>query len=342
MTTPAEHLAHKRFVRAALGRVAEAGLGGIEAALAAAYHPQAQWRGSHPLNEMTGIEAIAEIVWKPLLRSLPDLERRDNILIGGTYEGDDLVGAVGHYCGTFRHDWLTIPATGQPLYIRYGEFHRMVDGRIAQSTVLIDVLDVIRQAGFWPVAPSLGTEEQWPGPFTADGIVLSEPDPAVSAANLAQMRQMQMLLGQHGDIATMGREAFLIPSQRWGWHEKMMWYGPAGIGTTRGVEGFVDNHRVPFRKAFHNTGGGKHYVRIGDGNYSATAGWPSLTLRHVGGGFMGLGPTGRDFTMRVMDFYLHHEGLIRENWVPIDILHTLLQFDIDILDRMQPLFRRAR
>ena len=34
--------------------------------------------------------------------------------------------------------------------------------------------------------------------------------------------------------------------------------------------------------------------------------------------------------MRVMDFYHHHEGLIRENWVPIDIAHILSQIDIDI------------
>ena len=45
--------------------------------------------------------------------------------------------------------------------------------------------------------------------------------------------------------------------------------------------------------------------------------------------------------MRVMDFYLHHEGLIRENWVPLDILNLLLQMDVDILDRMQPFFKRG-
>ena len=36
--------------------------------------------------------------------------------------------------------------------------------------------------------------------------------------------------------------------------------------------------------------------------------------------------------MRVMDFYLHNEGLIRENWVPIDIMHILKQIDIDVLN----------
>ena len=34
--------------------------------------------------------------------------------------------------------------------------------------------------------------------------------------------------------------------------------------------------------------------------------------------------------MRVMDFYLNHEGLIRENWVPIDIAHILHQIGIYI------------
>ena len=39
----------------------------------------------------------------------------------------------------------------------------------------------------------------------------------------------------------------------------------------------------------------------------------------------------KSVTMRVMDFYLHDEGLIRENWVPIDIMHILKQIDVDVL-----------
>ena len=40
-----------------------------------------------------------------------------------------------------------------------------------------------------------------------------------------------------------------------------------------------------------------------------------------------------------MDFYLHHEGLIRENWVPLDILHLLKQMDVDVLGRLRALGR---
>jgi predicted ester cyclase len=332
----------KRLVRERLSALAEAKPGELPRRLAAAYHPDAEWRGSHPLNELKGVEAMEATVWRPLLASFPDLERRDTILIGGDWNGGRWIGAVGHYCGTFREDWLTIPATGRPVYIRYGEFHRVEDGRIRQTTSLIDVLDVIRQAGFWPLAPSLGTEEQWPCPFTADGIVLSPQDPVVSAASLAQTLAMHRTLGDYDDEARAGREGLLAMPQREHWHPKMMWYGPAGIGTTRGLQGFVDYHQLPFRIAFPNRRGGNHYVRIGDGAYSATAGWPSVHAKHLGGDFCGVAPTGRDVTMRVMDFYLHHEGLIRENWVPIDIIHLLKQMDVDVFGRMRSHFRRGR
>ena len=45
--------------------------------------------------------------------------------------------------------------------------------------------------------------------------------------------------------------------------------------------------------------------------------------------------------MRVMDFYLHHEGLIRENWIPIDILHLLLQMGVDVFARTRSAFGRG-
>lgn len=341
---PSVHLTNKLFVYKALSALAEATPATLEKRLSEAYHSDAAWRGSHPMNEMQGIDAIASKVWGPLLASFPDLERRDLIVIGGHSHDTDKVATICHYCGTFRHDWLGIPATGKTIYLRSGEVHVIKDGKIAQSTVLIDVLDVIRQAGFWPVAPSLGREGRWPGPLTADGLVFREHDPAEGAASIAQTLAMHQALGGYNDEALAGREGLLNMPQKEHWHPKMMWYGPSGIGTTRGLSGFVDQHQLPFRLAFPNRRdgqlyrtGGHHYIRVGDGPYSVTGGWPSVRAKHLGGGFMGVGPTGRDINMRVMDFYLHHEGLIRENWVPIDIINVLLQMDVDVLDRLHNL-----
>ncbi len=206
----------------------------------------------------------------------------------------------------------------------------------------IDVLDVIRQAGIWPIAPSLGAELQWPGPIGPGGISFDPPDPDVSAASLTQTLAMHGTLGDYDGRAGLGRQGLIDMPQRLHRHPKMMWYGPCGIGTTRGIEGFVDGHQLPFRVAFPNRQGGNHYIRIGDGPLSVTGGWPSVRAQHLGGDFCGSGPTGRNVTMRVMNFYYHHEGLIRENWVPIDMLDLLLQMDVDVLGRMRRLVRGRR
>lgn len=350
------HLQNKRQIASALAELAELPESRIGAGLDRLYAPDAEWRGSHPLNDRNGTAAIAAEVWLPLRRAFPDLERRDSIVLGGSYEGRDYVAMVGHYCGTFRADWLTIPATGRPVFIRYGEVHQIVAGRIVQSNCLWDILDVIRQAGFWPLAPSLGSEGTWPGPLTGDGLVLRETDAAQSAASIAQTLAMHATLGAYDDLKGEGRDGLVNMPQKQHWHPKMMWYGPSGIGTTRGLQGFVDYHQLPFRTAFpKRKGGGQwdeiaelkaklgggHYIRVGDGPYSVTGGWPSVFARHLGGGFLGLGPTGRPVTMRVMDFYLHHEGLIRENWVPLDILDLLMQMGVDVLGRLQSQFRRG-
>ena len=340
MTT--RHVANKRLLRGAFAALAEAAPGEVAARLDAIYHLDAEWRGAHPLNEMHGTEAVAANVWLPLLRAFPDLERRELIVTGGAFEDRDYVAMVGHYCGTFRADWLGIPSNGRPIYLRYGEVHEVRDGRIVQSNCLWDVLDVIRQAGFWPIAPSLGTEGMWPGPIMGDGLVHHDTDPAHSAASLAQTLAMHRTLGAYDDASGAGRDGLLNMPQKQHWHPKMMWHGPSGIGTTRGLQGFVDYHQLPFRIAFPSRKGGGHYIRIGDGPYSVTGGWPSVFAMHTGDDFLGVGPTGRAVTMRVMDFYLHHEGLIRENWVPLDVLDLLRQMGVDVLARMQSHFRRGR
>ena len=91
--------ANKRFAVDALSAVAGARLREVGRRLADAYHPDAEWRGSHPLNEMQGVEAIEARVWSPLLHAFPDLERRDLLVAAGNYQGSDFVAAMGHYCG---------------------------------------------------------------------------------------------------------------------------------------------------------------------------------------------------------------------------------------------------
>lgn len=337
-----------------LRALAEAPPDRIAERLDALAHPQTEWRVAHPINQCAGNADVLAAAFRPLKAALPDLERRDSIFVGGTYGGQRLIAALGHYFGTMRGDWLGIPATNKTLCLRYGEVYRIdAEGRVTQASLLWDVLDAMRQAGQWPLAPALGNVELWPMPLTADGVRLSPSDPERSAASIAQTLAMHRTLYEHDDRANLSRESLIAMPQRRHWHPKMMWYGPAGIGATRGLDGFVDGHQLPFRIAFHRPQGTfeevnaerarrgvGHYIRIGDGPYSVTGGWPSVYAMHNGGGFCGLPPTGRPVFMRVMDFYLHHEGLIRENWVPLDMLDLLRQMGFDALARMREVLRR--
>ena len=354
-----ENLKNKQSVRQAMEKICASPSGDLLDAIASGYAADARWRGSHPINELEGLEAICDQAWKPLKSALPDMERRDEILVGGRYtdgsgKTKDLVACVGHYCGTFKKDWLDIPATGQPIWLRYGEVHEIENGKLVHSSCLWDILDFIRQAGFWPIAPSWGTEGRWAGPITCDGLVLTEQDMEQGLASIAQTLAMHRTLAEYDDHAKRGRQGLLDMPQKEHWHDKMMWYGPSGIGTTRGLAGFVDFHQLPFRLTWPGRLGGQtlidqgirtdagHYIQIGDGPYSVTGGWPSVVAEHTGGDVFGAGPTGRKIDMRVMDFYLHHEGKIRENWVPIDVIHILLQMGVDVMARVRDQFGRHR
>lgn len=344
----------RRHLFDALRRLADADPEAVGPELARLYSPEARWRGSQPFNEIADLEGV-EAVWRGLKQSLPDLERRDDIFLFGAFEGRDYVAAAGHYCGTFARDWLGVRATGRPVFLRYGEAHEIVDGRIGRSSCLWDVLDLMRQAGQWPLGRSAGREGRWPAPLTGDGVRLASSDPLRGRASLAQTLAMQETLGAANGPEHLTREGLLAMPQRDHWHPKMMWYGPSGVGMTRGLAGFVDQHQLPFRRGFPGRKGGPaldreprlrrelgagHFIRIGDGPYSVTGGWPSVVARHEGP-WLGLPATGRQLAMRVMDFYLHDEGRIRENWVPIDVIDVLGQMGLDVFARLRETARGA-
>jgi len=293
------------------------------------YHDDAVFHGPAPIDDLEGRGAIAAGFWEPLLTAFPDLEKNDYVLFGGEFEGSKWVCATGNLVGTFEDDWLDVPATSGPVWMRYGEFHRMEDGKIAETRVLIDVLDVLRQVGY-RFFPALGSEIVVPGPSTGDGIQLGACDDRESERTLQLVEDM-IFDGLHSyedeGLNGMGMEEY--------WHEDFMWYGPAGIGTTRGIDGFQDYHQGPFLEAFPDREGGNHVARFAEGNYCASTGWPSLTATHTGGGWLGLPATNKRVRMRVMDFWRREGDLLAENWVFIDMIDLLMQLGIDVLGRMR-------
>ncbi len=297
------------------------------------HHPEAVWHGTYPFGVLTGIEAIAA-VWADLRAALPDMERRDLIFVGGANQPDPrvttpraphLVAALGHYQGTFAADLQGIPATHGVVHLRYAEAHHVVDERIAESHVMLDLLDLMRQAGVWPKPPSLGAEGLWPGPATQDGLRLEDrPEDASDS--------LETVFKMHGALGGFDGKTLDSMDHADYWTEHFMYYAGAGIGMSRGLEGFRAHHQIPFLRAFPDRKGLGHFIRIADGPYAVTGG--TVTGTHLGE-WLGMTPTGRRVEIPVMDFYrLDETGRIAENWLPIDVLGIAHQMGKDILGRV--------
>ena len=88
------------------------------------------WQGPHPLNRMQGLHAMNTGYWGPLMQAFPDCRLEPYILMGGAFRGEEWVSTTGNIRAVFHNDWLGIPAHGREVSFRYGEFLKMVDGKI--------------------------------------------------------------------------------------------------------------------------------------------------------------------------------------------------------------------
>lgn len=336
-----ENVANKRRLIDIMGALAEAPAAELEDVIRDSYHADAVVHVTHPVNTLNTQAQISEQLWQPLRAALPDAERREDIVAGGRYRDTNWIGCTGHYVGTFMHDWLGIPASRQVVAVRYAEGHELRDGKIATSYLFIDFLDLMQQVGYWPIAPSLGSTIQWLPPKTHDGVILTPQDEVRSQRTIETVLKMHAALGQYNHRPPT-REVLDQMEMVKHWHPNFMWYGPSGIGTTRGLRGFEDYHQIPFLVAFPDRGGSDigHFIRIGDGYYAVTGGWGYLQGTHTGDNFLGMPATGKRIKMRVMDFYRCDDETIVENWIPMDIPHMLLQMGVDVFGRMRHQFRQ--
>ena len=272
-------------------------------------------------------------VFAGLFVAWPDLERRVFISIAGQDDdGAIWVGQAGYYTGTFAAPWLDIRATNRTAHMRFHEFFRMDGDRVVETQFGWDIPEVMMQAGVWPLAPSLGREWLVPGPATCDGL-----GPHGDGGDNAKAMILDMLVHMSRHPREGGPE--VMEMDRF-WHPKMHWYGPAGIGTARGIEGFRRHHQIPFLAAMPDRGSyrdrmGYHFFAEGD--FVGVTGWPNMKQTHSDPGWLGLPPTGKLITLKSLDFWRVENGLIRENWVLVDLIDLCQQIGIDVFARIREL-----
>ncbi len=290
-----------------------------------------RWRGVYPFRELRGVDSAVETFWQPLMRAVKHMQRRQDIFIAGTNEigGGEWVMSMGHFMGLFDAEWLGIRPTGKMINLRYAEFNRIENGRIAETGLFVDLIGFMQQAGVNPLPPSTGTYFVYPGPRFHDGLLFEDAPPAESEKTLSVVNQMVDDLSKLNDSGSMGCEPELLERS---WTKDMIWYGPAGIGASYTIPRYQQQHQLPFR---NNLDGKKfvgHECRFAEGKFACFFGWPNLSNRPLGG-FLGLPGGNVTAEMQVVDVYRREGDKLAENWVLIDIPYWLKQQGLDILER---------
>ncbi len=290
--------------------------------------PEAVVHFAHPLGTAVGAEAAFNTGFFPLREAFADLDRREMIRICGVDgQGQTWVGTMGWYMGRFGAPFLGIPPTGRLAVMRYKEFFRIEGRSVVEFQSLWDIPELMMQAGVWPMVPSLGRDFHAPPPADQGGLQVSGDGGEALRIVIDMLSGLQR---NRDGVAAMQLESF--------WHPKMTWYGPAGIGTARGISGFRHHHQAPFLEAMPDR---RALLERGhlfaEGDYVGFTAWPGMEMTLSGSGWLGLPGAGQTLTMRSLDFWRVEGQLIRENWVLVDLLDVYDQLGVDVLARMRDL-----
>lgn len=294
------------------------------------------FKGVYPFREQEGVEAAAEVFFKPLKQSLSRMQRRQDIFIGGENEidGTTWVMSMGHFMGLFDQDWLGIPRTRKMISLRYAEFNCVEDGKITKTGMFLDIIGMMQQAGVNPMPPQTGNYFVYPGPRNHDGLVFGDVPEQEGIDTLALVNKMVDDLTELNVSGAMGCPPEVLEKS---WSKDMIWYGPAGIGASYTIPRYQEQHQLPFRNNLGDKTFNGHVCRFAEGNFACFFGWPNLTNKPLGG-FLGMPGGEVRADMQVVDVYCRDGDKLSENWVLIDLPYWLKQQGLDVLKRTESIF----
>ena len=308
-------------------------------------HRDLRWHGPEPIAKLQGTEGFCNGFWQPLRASFPDLKRKIFIFMGGrssgrvdgdaARDGRMWVSGTGTLDGTFTHDYLGVPASGERISIRWGEFCKLQEGKITEIFCLLDFIDLMQQVGIEVLPPSLGADGVYSPPGVADGVMLDPQDESNSAYGLEHIRRFLfdgLNRYDQDHLSSMGMATFF--------HPDISWYGPGGIGACFSLKAFEDHHQRPWLQAYPDRKVVDIDALFAEGDYSAAAGWGDVVATHTGE-YKGVPATGNAIEFNGLDWWKRDGERFIENWVFVDMVHLFNQLGVDLFARMRQTTRRT-
>ena len=294
--------------------------------------------GPDPINELQGVAGFVTGYWEPLLQAFPDLKRQTHLFMGGVsngridgniaLDGKMWVSGTGLFTGTFTHDYLSIPTNGREVNIRWGECYRLENGKIVEIYFLLDLIDLMQQAGYQVLPPSRGKDHIYPPPRANDGILLEAQDSATTAYSLDHIRRFifdGLNSYDQSELESMGMADFF--------HADVQWYGPGGIGACLSLKFFEDLHQQPWLVAYPDRQVQNLTALFAEGDYTGAPGWAGVMATHTGS-YLDVAATGKPIAFNGMDWWKREGEMYVENWVFVDMIHLFRQFGVDLFERL--------
>lgn len=101
------------------------------------------WNGPAGAGIKRSLKHFQEGWQRPFLKAFPDKRANDEVVIA---EGD-WVAAMGHVSATHGGEFMGAEGTGKAIKLKYMDFWRVENGKIAENYVLLDIIDFFRQIG---------------------------------------------------------------------------------------------------------------------------------------------------------------------------------------------------
>ena len=262
------------------------------------------WHGPPGFGDIHGVEGFTNDVLKPFYATFPDYHVVNEIEVAS----GDWVAATGILTGTPQDEWLGVPATGKPIVMRFSDFWRVDNDKLAENWVMVDNLGVMQQ---------LADAEAKPWSADRKQIYMTPEEPSSGPENIDLVHRMVDALN-----------ATDVDAQDEYWTEDMIWHGPPGFGDIHGIEAFKGEVLGRFFSAFPDFHG-EFEIELADDNWVVGTG--VVTGTHLGDWF-NIPPTGKPMEMRYSDFWRIENGMLKENWVMIDHVGVLEQLGVDPLE----------
>merc|ERR1711871_1622850 len=224
----------------------------------------------------------------------------------------------------WRGDFGTIPHTSKMATIRICDFYRIDPPRIQYNWMMLDMVDLMLQAGY-RVLPKPALREQWVLPPAAmDGI----PAPLSAIVDPAHTQAARSLV--QAALQSEWQEGNLTGAL---WAADMTWYGPVGFGVAHGVQEYLTHFLKPLHAAFTDQELQVDVVSC-EGKFCGAHGYLHGTHSAE---WLGEKATGKRVALRFgMHWHVDVDAMkLQEGYAMFDLPAVFQQMGVDLYGRMR-------